>query len=110
METLTLENRKPIRKFKGREATVECVKSMDNTKEATIPYIVRVKRKRDQDALDQICKQRIIYWLHCVFVDLEFDKESGILKKTKFVSEAEVIQQQLASFGLSDTSSKPKKS
>jgi len=32
---------------------------------------------------------------------LEFDKESGALKKTKFVSEADVIQQQLASFGLS---------
>ena len=35
------------------------------------------------------------------FVDLEFDKESGALKKTKFVSETEVISQQLASFGLS---------
>lgn len=36
-------------------------------------------------------------------IDLEFDKESGALKKTKFISEAEVIQQQLASFSLTNS-------
>jgi hypothetical protein len=37
---------------------------------------------------------------------LEFDKEGGIIKKTKYVTETEVVQQQLASFGLTKSDSK----
>ena len=61
------------------------------------PCILRVKRKRDQGALDQICKYALLI---PIWIDLEFDRQSGELKKTKFVTEMEVIESRLSSFGL----------
>eukprot|EP00347_Sterkiella_histriomuscorum_P014531 403360522 len=51
--------------------------------------ILRVKRKRDVDQLDQIY--------------LEYDKQ-GTLKRTKFITETDSLQSQLANFGLENKS------
>ncbi|CDW86734.1 UNKNOWN [Stylonychia lemnae] len=60
-------------------------KSGDNSSLINGPCIVRVKRKRDADQLDQIY--------------LEFDQK-GTLKRSKLVTEAEIIERQLSKFKL----------
>jgi len=42
---------------------------------------------------------------HLILLDLEFDGETGTLQRTKYVTETEVVQSQLAKFGLGPTAS-----
>lgn len=53
-------SRKPFRKFKAKQQTAsEMVEIEPDIAPAKNPYIVRVKRKRNQHALDQICKLNV---------------------------------------------------
>jgi len=52
MEEESKEERKPARKFRARKGS-DAVKAIA---ESRMPCILRVKRKLDQQSLDQICK------------------------------------------------------
>ena len=49
--------------------------------------LLRVKRPREADDLDQICK---LFLLYLFFTDLEFDNV-GKIKRTKMVTEKDAI-------------------
>jgi len=58
----------------------------------TGPYILKVKRKRDDEALDEICKFGLTNQSP---LDLEYDLQ-GSIKRTKLVTEAETLQSRLS--------------